>query len=60
MTMSLGYLVYRPAFTGLFDPGTGFLGRLPEGPDLRDPASVAGDNGVEHTRALFNETCAEK
>jgi hypothetical protein len=41
----------------VFDPATGLAGRLPEGPELRNPASLAEYQSMERTRALFVAHC---
>ncbi|TXM72705.1 hypothetical protein FV222_11350 [Methylobacterium sp. WL103] len=50
-------------FTGprpfVFEPGTGVVGRLPEGPELRNPASIAEYRSMERTRALFAAHCID-
>ncbi len=44
----------------VFEPGTGFLGRLPEGPELRNATSVVDYTAMERARTLFIRNCAEK
>lgn len=39
------------------DPGGGFLGRLPEGPELRNPASPADFQAMQRARTLFAANC---
>ncbi len=41
------------------DPGTDFLGRLPEGPELRNPGSPAEFEAMRRARALFAANCTE-
>lgn len=41
----------------VFDPATGLAGRLPEGPELRNPPSLADYRSMERTRALFVAHC---
>ncbi|MEH3119397.1 MAG: hypothetical protein PGN25_17915 [Methylorubrum populi] len=36
-----------------------FLGRLPEGPELRNPGSPADFRAMERARALFEANCTE-
>ncbi len=36
-----------------------FLGRLPEGPELRSPASPADFQAMERARALYAANCTE-
>ncbi len=51
---------YTGARPFVFEPDTGFLGRLPEGPELRNPASVADYTAMERVRTLFTLNCAER
>ena len=44
----------------VFEPGTGVAGRLPEGPELRNPASMAAYRAMEQTRALFAAHCIDR
>lgn len=50
------------AYTGprgfVADLSDGFIGRLPEGPELRNPASVADFRAMERAKALFAQNCA--
>lgn len=39
------------------DLADGFVGRLPEGPELRAPASMADFRAMERTKALFTANC---
>lgn len=39
------------------EPGEGFFGRLPEGPELRNPSGVAEFRAMERARALFAANC---
>jgi hypothetical protein len=52
------------AYTGprpfVFDPVTRFLGRLPEGPELRNPASMADFNAMEQARARYAQNCINR
>lgn len=41
------------------DLAQNFLGRLPEGPELRSPASPAAFTAMERARALFAANCTE-
>ncbi|GJE72816.1 hypothetical protein [Methylorubrum podarium] len=41
------------------DLAENFLGRLPEGPELRSPASPAAFTAMERARALFAANCTE-
>lgn len=41
----------------VFDPATGIAGRLPEGPELRHPASMAEYQALDQVRALFVAHC---
>jgi hypothetical protein len=43
----------------VFDPATGLAGRLPEGPELRNPANLAEYQSMERTRALFVAHCTD-
>ncbi|MGU3539403.1 hypothetical protein [Methylobacterium sp. A54F] len=51
------------AYTGprgfVADLKAGFLGRLPEGPELRNPASAADYRAMERARDLYAANCAE-
>lgn len=38
----------------------GFFGRLPEGPELRAPASMADFQAMERAKSLFAENCSER
>ena len=44
----------------VFEPGTGVAGRLPEGPELRNPAGVAEYRAMERTLALFAAHCIDR
>ncbi|WP_342165615.1 hypothetical protein [Methylobacterium sp. SD21] len=48
---------YTGARPFVFDPATGVAGRLPEGPELRNPASMADYQALERTRALYGAHC---
>ncbi|BAQ47378.1 MULTISPECIES: hypothetical protein [Methylobacterium] len=41
------------------DPASCVFGRLPEGPELRNPASAADFAAMERTKRLFAQNCAE-
>jgi len=43
----------------VFEPASRFVGRLPEGPELRNPASVADYAAMERAKRLFSQNCAE-
>ncbi|GJD37293.1 hypothetical protein [Methylobacterium aerolatum] len=51
---------YTGARPFVFERETGFLGRLPEGPELRNPASAADYEAMERARTLFLANCTEK
>ena len=42
------------------DLAQGFFGRLPEGPELRSPASMADFQAMERAKVLFAENCAAR
>jgi hypothetical protein len=44
----------------VFDPGTGVAGRLPEGPELRNPSSTAEYHAMERVKALFVAHCTDR
>ncbi|MCG5247757.1 hypothetical protein [Methylorubrum extorquens] len=44
----------RPFVADLSEP---FLGRLPEGPELRSPGSMAAFRAMERAKALFEANC---
>ena len=52
------------AYTGprgfVADLAEGFVGRLPEAPEMRHPASAADYRAMERARALFAENCGER
>jgi len=48
---------YTGARPFAFDPATGVVGRLPEGPELRNPASMADYQALERVRALYVAHC---
>ncbi|MGC5778672.1 hypothetical protein [Methylobacterium sp. NFXW15] len=41
----------------VFDPATGVAGRLPEGPELRHPSSMAEYQALDQARAHFVAHC---
>ncbi len=41
------------------DPGSDFLGRLPEGPELRNPGSPAAYQALQRARSLFAANCMQ-
>lgn len=41
------------------DLGETFLGRLPEGPELRSPASPAAFKAMQRAKVLYEANCAE-
>jgi hypothetical protein len=49
------------AYTGprpfVADLSAGFIGRLPEGPELRSPDSMAAFRAMERAKALFEANC---
>ncbi len=50
---------YTGARPFVFEPASRFVGRLPEGPELRNPASVADYAAMERAKRLFSQNCAE-
>ncbi|ACS40103.1 MULTISPECIES: hypothetical protein [Methylorubrum] len=48
------YTGSRPFVADLSEP---FLGRLPEGPELRSPGSVGAFRAMERAKALFEANC---
>ncbi|MGU3539859.1 hypothetical protein [Methylobacterium sp. A54F] len=52
------------AYTGarpfVFDPETRFFGRLPDDPELRNPASMADFTAMEHARARYLQNCIDR
>ena len=49
--------IYTGSRPFVFDPATGVAGRLPEGPELRHPASMAEYKALDQARALFVARC---
>ena len=49
------------AYTGprgfVSKPEEGFFGRMPEGPELRSPASMEDFRAMERAKALFHDNC---
>lgn len=52
------------AYTGarpfIFDPEARFFGRLPEGPELRSPASMADFTAMEQARTRYVQSCIDR
>ncbi|MDP4026636.1 hypothetical protein Q8W71_28925 [Methylobacterium sp. NEAU 140] len=51
---------YTGARPFVADLAGGFFGRLPEGPELRNPASIADYRAMERAQELFTRNCSER
>lgn len=51
---------YTGARPFVFDPESRFFGRLPEDPELRNPASMADFTAMEQARTRYRQNCIDR